>query len=80
MCHPGPIATGAAGQVRSLYGSKGLLTEVEDQSKVKQRQSPERVAQLVLRAAYHGLDSCWISQHPVLVLGKGILLHCFASH
>ena len=69
LCHPGPIATGAAGQVRSLYGSDGLLTEVEDQGKVKQRQSPTRVAELILRAAWHGLDSCWICQHPVLLLG-----------
>ena len=70
MCHPGPIATGTVGQVRSLYGSDGLLTELEDQAKVKQRQSPQRVAQLILRAVYHELDSCWISQHPVLLLGK----------
>ena len=69
MCHPGPIATGVTGQVRSLYGSQGLLTEVEDQAKVKQRQSPQRVASLVLTAAYHGLDTCWIAQHPVLLLG-----------
>jgi len=69
MCHPGPIATGVAGQVRSLYGSGGLLTEVEDQAKVKQRQSPQRVATLVLMAAYHNLDTCWIAQHPVLLLG-----------
>jgi len=68
MCHPGPIATGVAGQVRSLYGSGGLLTEVEDQAKVKQRQSPQRVATLVLMAAYHNLDTCWIAQHPVLLL------------
>ena len=55
--------------MRSLYGPEGLLTELEDQSKVKQRQNPSRVSQLILRAAWHGLDSCWICQHPVLLLG-----------
>ena len=70
LCHPGPMATGVAGQLRSLYGSEGLLTEAEDPVKVKKRQSPRRVAQLILRAAYHGLDSCWICQHPILLLGE----------
>lgn len=69
VCHPGPIATGSGGQVRSLYGPDGLLREAEPASETSKRQSPQRVAELILRAAYHGLDSCWIAKHPVLFLG-----------
>lgn len=71
LCHPGPIATGADGQIRSLYGSSGLLTEAEGGSN-KARQSPKRVAALVLKACHHGLDSVWIAKHPVLLLGRAV--------
>ena len=70
LCQPGPIATGVQGQVRSLYGSNGLLTEsTESDAELQKRHSPGRVAELILRATYHGLDSCWIAKHPVLLLG-----------
>ena len=70
LCHPGPIATRAAGQMRSLYGSSGLLQVSDDEKEVKRRQGPERVAELILRACYHGVASCWISKHPVLLIGE----------
>lgn len=74
LCQPGPIATGVQGQVRSLYGSKGLLTEsTESDAELRKRHNPKRVAELILRAAYHGLDSCWIAKHPVLLLGAPLL-------
>lgn len=70
MCHPGPIATGAKGQVRSLYGSEGLLRAPEPEAESGKRLDPGRVAELIIRATYHGLDSCWIAKHPVLLLGE----------
>ena len=75
LCHPGPIATRAAGQMRSLYGSSGLLQVSDDEKEVKRRQSPERVAELILKACYHGAGSCWISKHPVLLMGEAQSTH-----
>ena len=34
---------------------------------------PERVAELVTRAAYHKVSLCWIAKHPVLLLGESAL-------
>jgi hypothetical protein len=69
VCYPGPIATGEPGTPRSVYGPEGLITEHEERGGKKSRMNPARVAELIVRATYHGLDTAWIAKHPVLLLG-----------
>ncbi len=38
----------------------------------KGRQPTSRVAQLVVRGAYHHLHRCWIAQFPVLPMGMTV--------
>ena len=70
LCHPGPVATGVGGQVRSLYGPQGQITVHEPEGYQKGRLGVKRVAQLILKAAYHNVESCWISTHPILLTGE----------
>ena len=46
-----------------------LQQHVKAEGKKGMRQSPERVAELVLRAMHHRVLLCWIVQHPILLLG-----------
>ena len=48
---------------------------------------PARVAELILIAAYHNLNTCWIAKQPVLLLGMALWpwpirktpMHCHAA-
>ena len=55
---------------RGVYGPSGMLQQhVKAEGKKGMRQSPQRVAELVLRAMHHRVLLCWIVQHPILLLG-----------
>ncbi|EFN55180.1 hypothetical protein CHLNCDRAFT_134329 [Chlorella variabilis] len=68
VCCPGPLATGLDGKPRVVYGASGLIMQANT-GMSKKRVSAGRAAELIARAAYHGLDECWIAYHPVLLLG-----------
>lgn len=67
---PGPVATGTEETPRNIFSSEGLTAKHEERGGSKKRLSPTRVAQLIARAAYNGLDMCWIAKHPVLLIGE----------
>ena len=69
VCCPGPIAATHEGQMRAVWGAQGL-TSKPAQLGSGSRQHPSRVASLIGTATYHGLQECWISKHPILLLGR----------
>lgn len=69
---PGPIATGTEGTPRNVFSAEGLTAKHEERGGAKKRLSPPRVAELIARAAYNRLDTCWIARHPVLLLGGSL--------
>ncbi|KAK9861783.1 hypothetical protein WJX84_007658 [Apatococcus fuscideae] len=68
ICCPGPIAATQEGQMRAVWGAQGL-TSKPAQVGSGSRQHSSRVASLIGTATYHGLQECWISKHPILILG-----------
>ena len=66
---PGPVATGAEGTPRNVFGASALTAKHEERGGLKKRLPPQRVAALIACAAYHRLDMAWIAKHPVLLLG-----------
>ena len=52
-----------------MYGPTGMLQQQVKAEGKGMRQSPKRVAELVLRAMHHRVLLCWIVQHPILLLG-----------
>lgn len=66
---PGPVATGTEGMPRNVFSAEGLTAKHEERGGAKKRLAPKRVAELIARAAYNGLDTAWIARHPVLLLG-----------
>lgn len=67
MCCPGPAATGSDETPRVVYGPSGLIKQ--NHTGAGNRMKPERTAQLIAAAAAHGVDECWIANHPVLAVG-----------
>jgi len=67
LCCPGPIATGADGAPRNIFGAAGRI--VHNNTGAAQRIAPGRAAALVIAAMAHGLDECWIARQPVLGVG-----------
>lgn len=68
VCCPGPLATGGDGNPRVVFGRDGLIQQATTGIS-SNRLRPEVAADLICRAAYHGLDECWIAGHPVLLIG-----------
>lgn len=66
---PGPVATGAEGTPRNVFGASALTAKHEERGGLKKRLPPQRVAELIACAAYNRLDMAWIAKHPVLLLG-----------
>ena len=54
VCCPGPLATGLDGKPRVVYGASGLIMQANT-GMSKKRVSAGRAAELIARAAYHGL-------------------------
>ena len=52
-----------------MYGPTGMLQQHVKAEGKGMRQSPKRVAELVIRAMHHRVLLCWIVQHPILLLG-----------
>lgn len=69
LCCPGPTATGAPNQPRSIYSGTGLITTASSDKASSKRMAPARVAELIGKAAYYKVDECWIANHPVLLMG-----------
>jgi len=66
---PGPIDVGEeATSTRMVYGADGLMQQ-KNTSKSKKRVPVKVAAALIAKAAYYKLDECWISNHPVLLMG-----------
>ena len=36
----------------------------------RKHMKPQRVAELIARAALRKVDKCWIAKHPVLLMGE----------
>jgi len=68
VCCPGPLATGFDGKPRIVFGSNGFIEQAST-GMSKSRVPVRTAAALILKAAYHGLDECWIAYHPVLLIG-----------
>ena len=68
VCCPGPLATGADGKPRLVYGANGLIQQANT-GMSKKRVSATRAAELIAAAAYYKLDEAWIAFHPVLLMG-----------
>ena len=64
---PGPIHSDES-EARMVYGKDGLIPQ-KNTSNSKKRVPVKVVASLVAKAAYHKLDECWISNHPILLMG-----------
>lgn len=64
---PGPIHSDES-EARMVYGKDGLIPQ-KNTSNSKKRVSVKVVAHLVAKAAYHRMDECWISNHPILLMG-----------
>ena len=69
ICCPGPIIT-QEGVTRNVFGPRGPIV---DSKRITQKSSSHmqshRVAELIIQAAYHKVDKCWIAKHPVLLIG-----------
>lgn len=59
VCCPGPLATGLDGKPRVVYGASGLIMQANT-GMSKKRVSAGRAAELIARAAYHGLGGLWL--------------------
>lgn len=58
------------GIVRNVFGPQGLIQSPAGASRRSSKHmAPQRVAELVVRAAVHKVDKCWIAKHPVLLMG-----------
>ncbi|KAK9819730.1 hypothetical protein WJX72_001706 [[Myrmecia] bisecta] len=68
ICCPGPVCAADDSRPRSVYGPDGLKQQAAAVSTSGKMPLP-RVVELMLRAAYHKLDECWIARHPVLLMG-----------
>lgn len=68
ICCPGPIATGSETTPRVVYGADGLIVQ-NNTGRSNNRLAPQRCAELIANAMAHKLDECWISRHPVLLVG-----------
>lgn len=65
---PGPIESGEDdNKTRMVYGKDGMMPQ-KSSKKSSKRVPVKVVASLVAKAAYHKLDECWISYHPVLFM------------
>ena len=52
---PGPVATGSEAAPRNVFSSRGLVQKHEQRGGSGKRMAPRRVAELIARAAYHGV-------------------------
>lgn len=65
---PGPVDLGEGTQPRKVFGKHGLI-EQKNTSKTSKRVSIDMFTKLALRAVYNKVEECWISKHPVLLMG-----------
>ena len=65
---PGPVDVGDSTGPRKVYGRDGII-EQKNTAKSRARVDVDECTRLVLRAVYNKVDECWISKHPVLLMG-----------
>lgn len=65
---PGPVDVGKDTQPRKVYGKDGLI-EQKNTKKSRARVHVDMFTKLALRAVYNKVDECWITKHPVLLMG-----------
>lgn len=64
---PGPVATGAPGKPRVVFGPAGPITRTELAD--AKRMAPARAAALVADAMAAGVSEAWLAKQPVLTVG-----------
>lgn len=71
MCCPGALATGGKDEPRVVFGADGLIDSTKTSSTGKSKKMDlDRAVLLIATATRHNLPECWITNQPILLLGK----------